>query len=63
MKDTFGSPVRPMRKRDRPRRIKKAEEAIVVCEGAMSRAPNDVARSIFERSQRIWQKRLEALRP
>ena len=38
-----------------------AEEAIAVCGGAISRAPDDVARSIFERSQKIWQKRLAQL--
>jgi hypothetical protein len=55
-------PIRPMRKRDRLRKIKDAEDAIIVCEGAISRAPDDVARSIFERSQRIWRKRLEVLK-
>ena len=52
----------PLRKRDRLRKIKEAEEAIVVCEGAISRAPDDVARSIFERSQRIWRKQLAELK-
>jgi len=53
---------RPLRKRDRLRKIKEAEEAITVCEGAISRAPDDVARSIFERSQRIWQKQIDTLK-
>jgi hypothetical protein len=48
--------------RDGSRRIKEAVEAIIACEGAISRAPDDVARSIFERSERIWRKQLAALR-
>lgn len=55
-------PIRPMRKRDRLRKIREAEEAIAVCQGAIGRAPDDLARSIFERSQRIWRKQLAALR-
>jgi hypothetical protein len=50
-----------LRKWDRLRRIKEAEEAIVVCEGAISRALDDATRAIFERSKRIWQKRLDLL--
>jgi hypothetical protein len=62
MSDAGGQkPVRPMCKHDRLRTIREAEEAIVVCEGAIGRAPDDVARSIFERSQRIWKKQLAAL--
>jgi hypothetical protein len=60
MTDTAQS--KPMRKRDRMRKIKEAEEAIVVCEGAIARAPDDVARSIFERSQRIWRNTLAGLK-
>jgi hypothetical protein len=56
-------PVRPLRKRDRLRKIREAQEAIEVCQGAISRAPDDVARSIFELSQRIWRKQLAALDP
>ena len=54
----------PIRKRDRDRKIKEvkeAEAAIEVCAGAISRAPDDLARSVFERSQRIWQRQLDAL--
>jgi hypothetical protein len=47
--------------RDGSRRIK-AVETVVVCEGAINQAPDDVARSIFERSQRIWRKQLAALK-
>jgi hypothetical protein len=54
-------PVRPMRKRDRLRKLKEAEEAIAACEGAISRAPDDVSHAIFERGQRIWQRRLATL--
>jgi len=53
---------KPLRKRDRLRRIKEAEEAIVVCEGAINRAPDDMARSIFERSERIWRRTLTELK-
>jgi hypothetical protein len=56
------SQSKPLRKRDRLRGIKEAEEAIVVCESAISRAPDDSARAVFERSQRIWRKRLDALK-
>jgi hypothetical protein len=55
--------TKPLRKRDRLRKIKEAEEAIIACEGAIARAADDVGRSIFERSRRIWQKQLDALRP
>jgi hypothetical protein len=59
---TAPAKLKPLRKRDRLRKIKKAEEAIVVCGGAISRAPDDVVRSIVERSQRIWRKQLAVLK-
>jgi hypothetical protein len=54
---------KPLRTRDRLRGIKEAEEAIGVCDGAINRATDDLGRGIFERSRRIWQRKLEALRP
>ena len=54
---------RPMPKRERLRRIKEAEEGLAACAGAITRAPDDSARAVFERSQRIWQRRLDTLKP
>jgi hypothetical protein len=54
-------PIRPMRKRDRLRRIREAEEAIVSCQGAIDRSPDQLGRDTFARSQRVWQKRLAKL--
>ena len=59
--DTTGP--KHLRKRVRLRKIKEAEEAIVACEGAISRAADEVGRAIFTRSKRIWQRQLDALRP
>jgi hypothetical protein len=52
---------KPMPKRERMRKIKEAEEGLLACEGAASRAPDDSARAMFERSQRIWKRRLDGL--
>jgi hypothetical protein len=57
------SKPKPLRKRARLPKINEAEEAIVVCQGAISRAPDDAARAVSERSQRIWQRQLAALQP
>jgi hypothetical protein len=51
-----------MRKRDRLRKIKEAEEAIEVCQAAIDGSPDQLGRDIFGRSRRIWQKRLAALK-
>ena len=38
-------------------------EGFAACAGAITRAPDDGARAMFERSQRFWQRRLDLLKP
>jgi hypothetical protein len=52
---------KPMPKRERERKIKEAEEGITACEGAITNSPDELGRQIFDRSRRIWQRRLDAL--
>jgi hypothetical protein len=52
----------PLPKRYRDHRIKEAEEGFAACAEAISRAPDDSARAIFERSRRIWRRRLDLLK-
>ena len=53
---------KPMRKRERVQKIKEAQEGIAACEGAIDRAPDEAGRQMFDRSRRIWKRRLDALR-
>jgi len=50
-----------MAKRKRERKIKEAQEGIAACEGAISSSPDELGRQVFDRSRRIWKRRLDAL--
>lgn len=52
---------RKIPQRERNRRIKEAEDGLKACAEAITKTPDDAGKAIFERSQRIWQKRLNAL--
>jgi hypothetical protein len=52
---------RTIPKRERERRIKEAREGLAACADAITKTPDDAGKAIFERSQRIWRKRLDAL--
>jgi hypothetical protein len=47
--------------RERERRIREANEGLVACAEAITKTPDDAGKAIFERSQRIWRRRLDAL--
>jgi hypothetical protein len=53
---------KPMPKRERARKVREAEEGFAACAGAISGAPNDTDLAMFERGQRIWKRRLDALK-
>jgi hypothetical protein len=53
---------KPMPKCERARKVREAQEGFAACAEAIGRAPDDVARRMIERSQRIWQRRLDALK-
>jgi hypothetical protein len=50
----------PLPKRARGRRIREAEEGLATCADALTRAAGE---PVFERSLRIWKRRLDLLRP
>jgi hypothetical protein len=50
----------PLPKRMRERRIKEAEEGYAACADILARSRGD---PVFERSLRIWKRRLELLKP
>ena len=53
---------KPMPKRERARKLREAEEGFAACAEAIGRAPDDVARRMFERSQRIWRRCIDVLK-
>lgn len=53
---------KPMPKRERARKLREAQEGFAACADAIGRAPDDGARRMFERSQRIWQRRVDSLK-
>jgi hypothetical protein len=53
---------RKIPKRERERRIKEAKEAMAACAEAITKMPDEAGKAMFERSWRIWQKRLTALK-
>lgn len=53
---------KPMPKRERDRKIKEGEDAMRSCGEAITKMPDAADKAMFERSQRIWQRRLDALR-
>lgn len=52
----------PPRKRDTERRTREAEHGLLACAEAITKTPDDAGKAIFERSQRIWQRRLDLLK-
>jgi hypothetical protein len=59
--DDFTFIRRTIPKRERERRIREAHEGLAACSDAITKTPDEAGNAIFERSQRIWQKRLAAL--
>jgi hypothetical protein len=53
---------RDIPRRERERKIKEAEDAMRSCGEAITKMPDAAGKAIFERSKRIWQRRLDALK-
>jgi hypothetical protein len=54
---------RKIPKRERERRIRGVKEGLSACAEAITKTPDDAGKAIFERSQRIWRRRLAKLGP
>jgi hypothetical protein len=52
---------RKLSKRDMERKMKEAHEALTACREAVEKTPDETGKAIFERSARIWERRLAGL--
>jgi hypothetical protein len=53
---------RTIPRREMESRTREANEALQACAEAITRAPDEAAKAMFERSHRIWQHKLEVLK-